>query len=155
MSQFRFSGNHKKGYTCLEDYTYYSKRYNRYKTIKKDDWSDGATGFVDLGAEGYVARVFNWFRQHIHKLSDKITPLWYFVHDAFCESGEWDAEVLEDGTVLPPVRISNWDASTVAGDILWNIGYRFWSIPVWFFTFIGGGGEAKKNGWFRVKKEKI
>ena len=140
MSQFRFSGNHKKGYTSIGEYVYYSKRYNRYKTIPDGMWSDGATGFIDLGTDGILSKIFNWFRKHIHKLSDKASPLWFFVHDAICNDGEWD-----DGA-----KIDNWSASTVAGDILYKAGYRFWSVPVWWATYLRGGGEARKNGMRRV-----
>ena len=141
MRQIKYRGSHKTGYTVTEDYVYFSPRYNRYKTVPEGMWSDGATGFIDLGSTGYASRVFNWFRKKIHGYSDKASPLWFFVHDAICYDGLWD-----DGT-----KISNWDASTVAGDILWGAGYRFWSVPVWIATYFGGGGEAKKNGMRRVK----
>lgn len=66
---------------------------------------------------------------------DITSDAWWF-HDQLCNTGCWD-----DG-----YKVSNWDASTVLGDILWKEGHRLRSIYWWFATFFGGGGEAKKNG---------
>lgn len=71
---------------------------------------------------------------------DIATDAWGF-HDKACKTGKWDKGV----------KMSNWTASTLLGDILWRDGYKFRSIYWWFATFFGGGGEAKKNGMFRVK----
>lgn len=128
------------GYILNEDYTYFSKRYNRNKTIKKGMWSDGATGFVDLGSNGVCSRVFAWFRNRAHHMKGNEKTAWFFVHDAFCNTGLWD-----DGT-----KICNWEASTVAGDILWDAGYQWWSVPIWHATFWFGGGVARKNGMRRI-----
>ena len=133
----------KKGYILDEDYVYYSKRYNRTKSLVKGMWSDGATGFVDLGSDNVWSRLFAWFRNRVHHLKGNVKSAWFFVHDAFCEDPFWD-----DGT-----PVANWDASTVAGDILWKASYRFWSIPIWLATFLCGGNQIKKlHGWFRVVK---
>ena len=166
----------KKGYILDEDYVYYSKRYNRTKSLTKGMWSDGATGFVDLGADNVWSRLFAWLRNRVHHLKGNVKTAWFFVHDAFCEDLMWDTPY--DGkcfdqpnhvwkktkcnyyrchncgeeAALGEYLISNWDASTVAGDILWDAFYRFWSVPVWFATFLFGGKEIKKqNGWFRAK----
>lgn len=130
----------KKGYILLGDYVYYSKRYNRYIFIKKGTWSDGATGFVDLGSDNPVSNFFAWCRNRIHHLKGNKKSGWFFVHDEICVTGKWD-----DGTL-----IDNWTASTVAGDILWSANYQFWSIPIWWATYLFGGGEARKNGMRRV-----
>ena len=130
-----------KGYILLEDYVYFSKRYNRSKSLFQPMWSDGATSFVDLGADNIMSRLFAWCRNRIHHMKGNKQTAWFFVHDAFCNDGEWDGGE----------KISNWDASTVAGDILWAAGYRFWSIPIWWATWLFGGGAARKNGMWRVK----
>ena len=130
----------KWGYILDEDYVYYSKRYNRTKSLYKGMWSDGATGFVDLNSDNFLARIFSWFRNRIHHMEGNVKTAWFYVHDAFCNDGLWD-----DGT-----PVDNWTASTVAGDILWKAGWRFWSVPIWWATYLFGGGEAKKNGWRRV-----
>ena len=133
----------KDGYELLEAHTYFSPRYNRSVTCPKGMFSDGATGFIDLGTDNIMARVWNWFRKHIHHLSNTACPEWFFVHDQICVTGKFD-----DGTL-----IDNWTASTVAGDILWADGWRLWSVPIWFATFLFGGGEARKNGMFHVKEK--
>ena len=133
----------KDGYELLEQHTYFSPRYNRSITCPKGMLSDGATGFIDLGTDNIMARVWNWFRKHIHHLSNTACPEWFFVHDQICVTGKFD-----DGTL-----IDNWTASTVAGDILWADGWRLWSVPIWFATFLFGGGEARKNGMFHVKEK--
>jgi hypothetical protein len=140
MKQIKYEKAPDGGYILLEDYVYYSKRYNRYITLKKGMWSDGATGFVDLGAAGFLSKVFAWFRNRIHHMSGNIKSPWFFVHDQICNTGLWD-----DGT-----KVDNWTASTVAGDLLWKAGYRWWSVAVWHATYLLGGGEAKKNGMRRT-----
>ena len=133
----------KDGYELLEAHTYFSPRYNRSITCPKGMWSDGATGFIDLGADKLMARIWNWFRKRIHHVSTKVSPEWFLVHDQICYTGKWD-----DGAL-----IDNWTASTVAGDILWSEGWRFWSVPVWWATYLFGGGEARKNGMRRIKEK--
>ncbi len=128
------------GYVLLEDYKYYSKRYNRTITLRKRMWSDGATGFIDLGSTGFWARVFTWLKKKIHKIAHSFKSAWFFVHDQICNEGMWD-----DGTL-----IDNWTASTVAGDILWVDGWRLLSVPVWWATYLFGGGKARENGMRRV-----
>jgi hypothetical protein len=66
----------------------------------------------------------------------------WWVHDKLCDTGMWD-----DGT-----RCTNWQASMVLSDILKAEGRwaRRW---YWkWFTFLGGGGEARKNGMFTLKR---
>lgn len=60
----------------------------------------------------------------------------WWIHDQLCDTGCFD-----DGH-----KISNWDASTVLGDVLWSEGHRMRSIYWWFATFFGGGGKARENG---------
>ncbi len=60
---------HKKvgdGYEVTETYTYYSKRYNRYLTIKDGFYSDGATGAADVDTDAWI------------------------VHDHICRYAVWD-----------------------------------------------------------------
>ena len=39
------------GYEATNEYTYYSKRFNRNITVKKGFYSDGATGARDLDTD--------------------------------------------------------------------------------------------------------
>jgi hypothetical protein len=81
-------------------------------------------------------------------MSDGATGAWdiksdsWWIHDAICQRGTWD-----DGT-----KLSNWDASTVLGDILWAEGRKYRAVYWWFMTFFFGGGEARKNGMRRLNK---
>lgn len=65
MIKFKEVGD---GYICLEDYTYYSKRYKKYRTVKKGEYSDGATGAPDG-----KRRARGWW-----------------IHDMLCRYGCWD-----------------------------------------------------------------
>ena len=66
----------------------------------------------------------------------------WWIHDKLCDTGKWD-----DGT-----PVTNWQASRVLADILWR-EKRFIRSYTWLIaTFIGGGGEARKNGMFKLKK---
>lgn len=129
-----------KGYILREDFVYFSKRYNRSLFLKEGMWSDGATGFVDLGSDTRIAKVFTWVGKIIDHVRSDQKSAWFFVHDQICNTGKWS-----DGT-----KIDNWTASTVAGDILWEAGYKFWSVPIWWATYLFGGGEARKNGMRRT-----
>lgn len=120
------------GYEVKKDFTYYSKRYNRNLTISKGFYSDGATMALDIDSDAWI------------------------VHDHICRYGRWN-----DGS-----KIDNWSASTVLSDILSdeaksliNNGKKFQgyireirSYYWWLATFLFGGGAARKNGLFRVKK---
>lgn len=57
------------GYEVTKRYKYYSKRYNRYLTVPKGFFSDGATGANDIESNGWI------------------------IHDWVCRYGVWD-----DGT---------------------------------------------------------
>ncbi len=60
------------GYEVEEDYRFYSKRYNRFLTVRAGMYSDGATCARDL----------------------KDTDAW-LVHDYICRYAKWD-----DGTLI-------------------------------------------------------
>lgn len=105
-------------YECTEDYTYYSKRYQRYVTVNAGELSDGASGAWDIP-----------------------TDAWW-IHDVLCKTGQWDCGV----------KLSNWDASTVLGDILWFDGFHFRSVYWWWATFLFGGGKCRENGLWRVRE---
>lgn len=116
-----------KKYTLAEDFVYHDPRYKKSITLYRGMRSDGSTGGVDLYS-GY-----------------------WGVHDAICNRGKWD-----DGS-----RISNWQASKIASYILrkeyatnetrYWLEWRFLRGPyVFWATFLGGGGEARKNGMFKV-----
>lgn len=65
----------------------------------------------------------------------------WWVHDQLCKTGKWD-----DGTLL-----TNWQCSQVLSDILWS-EKRYIRSQRWkYATFCLGGGEARKNGMFKLK----
>lgn len=66
----------------------------------------------------------------------------WWVHDNLCINGTWS-----DGTPL-----TNWQCSQVISDILWSEGRVFRSVYWKAATFFGGGGEARKNGMFKLKE---
>lgn len=140
-------------YILEEDYIYYSRTFNRTKTLKAGMLSDGATGVSDLGAkeEGwrkywciFIRWLFNtYFGDYIKLNWDIVTASWW-VHDAFCEDPFWD-----DGT-----PISNFIASTIFACILYVDGYRVRAIPYWWGTFLFGGQKIKQLvGWIWVKED--
>ena len=71
-----------------------------------------------------------------------IESLGWWVHDMLCKRGHWN-----DGT-----KLSNWQCSTVLYDIL-NSEKRWCRSQYWrYLTFLRGGGEARKNGMFKVNQ---
>lgn len=70
-----------------------------------------------------------------------VCPLGFFVHDVICYRGKWD-----DGS-----KMTNREASTVYADILKEKGFWWRSKIRWVGTFLGGGGEARKNGMWSLK----
>ena len=71
-----------------------------------------------------------------------IVSLAWWIHDKMCNTGRW-----ADGT-----KCTNWQASSVLSDILWSEGRWVRSIRWFFATFFLGGGEARKNGLFKLRK---
>lgn len=67
----------------------------------------------------------------------------WWVHDELCNTGKW-----ADGT-----RCTNWQASTVLGDILFSEWRLPRSVYWWIATFFKGGGKARENGMILLKKE--
>ena len=65
----------------------------------------------------------------------------WWVHDELCNSG-----LFADGTLC-----SNLQASMIIHDILKSEGYWFRARTWLIGTFIGGGGECRKNGMFSIK----
>ena len=72
---------------------------------------------------------------------DLNTIAWW-VHDVLCDRGTW-----EDGT-----KVSNLQASFVLYDILMSDGHWFYARRWFVMTLAFGGGEARKNGVWRVTK---
>jgi hypothetical protein len=73
-----------------------------------------------------------------------IESIGWWVHDKLCETGRW----------LSGKRLCNFEASTVLFDILRAEGHK-WRDFWWFLTtFLGGGGEARKNGMFTLDRVK-
>ncbi len=136
-------------YELLEEYVYYSRTFNRTKTIPAGRKSDGATWARDVGAKErgwrkyWALAVEKFIQKYLHIRGSKKRTAAFFVHDEFCLDGVWD-----DGT-----KISNFICSMIISMILYTDGYLF-EAYTWFpATFLGGGGEAKKNGWFWVKNK--
>jgi hypothetical protein len=73
--------------------------------------------------------------------SDIWSNAWW-VHDVMCDRGTW-----ENGT-----KCTNWQASRVLSDILADENRWFRSKTWLVATFLFGGGEARKNGMFKLKK---
>jgi hypothetical protein len=136
-----------------EDYVYYSKTFNRTKTLKKGMKSDGATFVRDLGApengwRKYWAMLISWLLKNylgkwvVNYVTNKTTAAW-FVHDAFCVDPYWDDEY----------PVSNFIASTILSCILYTDGYKIESILWWWGTFLFGGKNIKNQvGWLYVKE---
>ena len=74
--------------------------------------------------------------------SDIYTKSWW-VHDVLCDTGKWD-----DGTLC-----TNWQASMVLSDILKSEGRNIRSKTWLVATFLFGGGKARKNGMFKLRKK--
>ena len=71
---------------------------------------------------------------------DLAGSLSWWVHDKLCDRCTWN-----DGT-----RISNWQASIVASDILRLEGHKIRRFTWKYATFLLGGWKIKRrNGWIR------
>ena len=74
--------------------------------------------------------------------SDIWSDAWW-VHDVMCDRGTW-----ENGT-----KCTNLEASRVLSDILSDEN-RWIRSKTWLFaTFLFGGGKARKNGMFKLRKK--
>lgn len=69
-----------------------------------------------------------------------ITSIGWWVHDELCRNGCW-----ADGT-----RLSNWQCSQVLQDILADEGRRCQSKYWFWFTWMFGGGRARRNGMLKA-----
>ena len=64
----------------------------------------------------------------------------WLMHDKLCNTGTFN-----DGT-----RITNWQASQILSDILWQ-EKRYIRSQTWkYATFVFGGDKARDNGMFRL-----
>lgn len=99
--------------------------HGRYFSKRYGKWVDLEEDFFSDGATGAM----------------DIFSFGWWVHDKLCNTGKW-----EDGS-----RLTNWQVSRVLADILWNEKRQFRAIYWLFATFFGGGGEARKNGMFRLR----
>ena len=133
-------------YELLDDHTCIVPYLGYIIPLKKGMKSDGATMARDLGAtetgwRKYWAKFIGGITNKVNKLLDNgITDAWYG-HDDICNTG-----------MIGGRRVSNFTASLCLSLLLWKDGYRAEAFTWFLPTFIGGGGEAKKNGMFRVKK---
>ena len=95
----------------------------RYYSKRYDKWVLAKAGLYDGATMAIDINSFSWL-----------------FHDALCNFG-----VFEDGS-----KCTNWQASMVLSDIL-----RAENRPIrsfWWFvgTFVAGGGQARKNGLFKI-----
>lgn len=89
----------------------------------------------------YITIPFSYPSNGANYVKD-LVPDAFFVHDKGCETGEWD-----DGS-----KMCNRELSFVYYDILRYHGVPWWRCVVrGIGTFLGGGGVAKENGWWRLK----
>lgn len=101
---------------------------------------------LDAELAYYSARYDKTITVPVGRISDgatgalDITSRGWWVHDELCRSGCWD-----DGTPL-----SNWQCSQVLQDVLNEEGRRCQAKYWFWFTWIFGGGEARKNGMVGV-----
>ncbi len=96
-----------------------------YYSERYDKWVTVEKGFKSDGATGAV-------------------DLWsegFWVHDQLCDFGYFN-----DGSPC-----TNWQASTILGDILKAEGRWFRSRSWKYATFLFGGGKARKNGMVHLK----
>lgn len=135
-------------YELLEDFLWFFRLYFRDKLlidwevfIPKGRLSDGATAARDLGAKetGWRGKWQKIIAYLMHSPIGVVTCCW-FVHDEVCISGK-----LADGR-----KISNLVASSIIGIQLLLDGYKIEPFTWGVFTFLGGGGEARKNGMLWV-----
>jgi hypothetical protein len=67
----------------------------------------------------------------------------WWVHDVMCDRGTW-----QNGD-----KCTNWQASMVLSDILAD-EHRWFRSKTWLIgTFLFGGGKARKNGMFKLRKD--
>ena len=125
-----FKDGTKIRYWCPKLIPYWSKRYQKWIIVELGMPSDGASGAIDINS------------------------IVWWVHDKGCYTGKF-----EDGTLM-----TNWQLSMIAHDILHDDYHsmaksgRYWTAIKrrarsmgWFVaTFAGGGGEARKNGMWKV-----
>jgi len=90
-------------YICNEDFTYYSKRYNKKVTVVKGFVSDGATGAKDIKSNGW------------------------WVHDVLCGYGTFD-----DGTECNNWQASSVLSDILKSEGRW-FRSRSWFITTWLF----------------------
>lgn len=120
----------KKPYMNLQQINYFSERYQKTVIVRIGFQSDGATGAIDI--DGPHPVLYDDGKTHEIR---HVSRAW-LVHDKICETGCWS-----DGTPL-----NNWQCSMVIKDILKSEGR--WLRDFWWgaFTWLIGGGEARKNG---------
>lgn len=90
-----------KTYRLEEDAEYYSKRYDKYITLKKGKLSDGATGAMDIHSLGW------------------------WVHDKLCDDG-----VFDDGTECTNLQASTILADILSSEGRWARS-KYWWLTTW------------------------
>lgn len=110
-------------HTLTHPISYYSKRYGKFIFVEK--------GYTEKGySPSNATGVF-----------DIYSAAWW-VYCKLCDNGMW----------VGGDRVTNWCASMVLVDMLRREKIYF-SAVYWFVeTFLFGGGEARKNGMFLLKR---
>jgi hypothetical protein len=111
--------------------------------LEEGERSDGATfardlGVVEKGWRGYWSKFIGWL---MHSPKGKITYSWW-IHDQICRTGK-----LPNGE-----KCGNFLCSLILMILLIQDRYYKEAIPWFLMTFFCGGGKARKNGLFLVKK---
>lgn len=126
-------------YRNYKQITYTDKRTEKTLTTPAGYWSDGATGGLDVCDDSFFSHDWgcgNWLGQ-----------------GPIPKGGVWD-----DGT-----KMTNWELSTLHSNMLRDCAKKCktrkgtvilyaMSIWRWPFTFLFGGGVARINGMFKLKK---
>jgi len=78
-------------YSNPKEFTYYSKRYNKYVTVPQGFWSDGATFATDLkGSKSYwVHDILLIKKEFDDGTSCNFMQASYILHDILKEEGRW------------------------------------------------------------------
>ena len=125
------------------------KDYDASKYLMTTIDRNGETWYIVMTDLWYFSRRYNdWVVCEQYFISDGATGAydinsfaWLF-HDKLCNTGTFND--------MTPV--TNWQASQLCSDILKDEDYWIRARTWKYTTFIGGGGEARKNGMFKLKK---
>lgn len=113
-----------------------------------EDLKDGKKYTRVMPIYHYSRRYNRWVIVDSGKRSDGVTggfdinsDAWW-IHDELCDKCQF-----ADGTPA-----TNWQASWVYADKLWDDGYRYRSVYHWFLVFFLGCKKCRKNGMLRLRR---